>query len=90
MKVSKNPHCKKCGSEIQEKIFVAMSSVQKTRGMYEWEMKGDERHYWICRHSEYYHSDCFSEIAGEELTQRLISPPLDEMDFLKMQKKAGI
>jgi hypothetical protein len=90
MKVSKNPFCKKCGHEITEKIFLAISSVQKTRGVYEWEMQGDQRHYWINRHSEYYHPDCFSELAGEDLTQRVVSPPLEDIDFLKMCKKAGV
>ena len=77
-------YCKKCSEKIEEDVFLAISSVNQGR------KDGFGQPGWFRIHSNYYHKDCLSEIAGPDFVDQVISPPLEDKDFEKMGKLAGV
>lgn len=82
-------YCRHCDEEIEETVFLAVSSVAQhqsgtTTGC---EPLMDA---WKRIHSDYYHKNCLAELAGEDFVDKVVNPPLEERDFKKMVKLAGV
>lgn len=87
MKYKKLAHCRCCEKEIDEKMFISISSILLDKDM--GRMKGEVS--WVTRHSQCYCKSCTKKLFGDKFVEEMVNPEIEEDEWegqrIKVDKK---